>query len=491
MIGVIANPNQHAAVREFFELFKTPWRFYENGLVCQALICVNAPMPENDATVVIVFRSGKRRENTVICFGRDSVPIYCGWGQLHSDERRFFQEELSAKGQPVIDAGYDLFAEVEHLLTKGQPPEFARIPTLDLHIAMLRDIILRHSLPLVEIRPVPQGYSFVACLTHDVDQPRLRHHLGDHTMFGLLYRGLIGSLVDFIRGRRSLTQVALSFRMILSLPFVYLGLVRDPWDQFARYIEIETGAASTFFVIPKQGVAGGKNPKRAARYQLSELADNLDDLLAHGCEIAVHGIDAWRDPEAGREELARVQEAIGTTALGVRMHWLYFDEKSPGVLEQAGFSYDSTVGYNNVIGYRAGTGQVFKPLQVQQLLELPMHIMDTALFFPSYMDLSPAQARAEVSNLIKHAERFGGVLTINWHDRSIAPERLWDDFYIELVEELKRRGAWMPTASDAVAWFRARRAAQVEEGIENYQIASHLPGLQVITNEQLQCQPTA
>ena len=31
MIGVIARPAQHAAVREFFELFKTPWELYREG----------------------------------------------------------------------------------------------------------------------------------------------------------------------------------------------------------------------------------------------------------------------------------------------------------------------------------------------------------------------------------------------------------------------------------------------------------------------------
>jgi hypothetical protein len=28
MIGIIANPSEHAMVCEFFELFKTPWEFY-------------------------------------------------------------------------------------------------------------------------------------------------------------------------------------------------------------------------------------------------------------------------------------------------------------------------------------------------------------------------------------------------------------------------------------------------------------------------------
>ena len=31
MIGVIADPAEHDVVREFFELFKTPWEFYRSG----------------------------------------------------------------------------------------------------------------------------------------------------------------------------------------------------------------------------------------------------------------------------------------------------------------------------------------------------------------------------------------------------------------------------------------------------------------------------
>jgi hypothetical protein len=31
--------------------------------------------------------------------------------------------------------------------------------------------------------------------------------------------------------------------------------------------------------------------------------------------------------------------------------------------------------------------------------------------------------------------------------RSINPEKLWDDFYLEFLDELKSRGAWLPTAA--------------------------------------------
>ena len=122
----------------------------------------------------------------------------------------------------------------------------------------------------------------------------------------------------------------------------------------------------------------------------------------------------------------------------------------------------STSGYNEAIGYRAGTTQVYKPLEVARLLELPLHIMDTALFFPGHLNLSAAQARKRVDRIIDNAALFGGCVTVNWHDRSIAPERLWGDFYIGLIEKLKGEGAWFPTAAQAVSWFRKRRSVVFE-----------------------------
>ena len=64
--------------------------------------------------------------------------------------------------------GYDLLAEIRTLLTAGQPVFHASSPTLDLHIAVLRDLIVASGAPLVEIPPVPEGHRFIACLTHDV-----------------------------------------------------------------------------------------------------------------------------------------------------------------------------------------------------------------------------------------------------------------------------------------------------------------------------------
>ena len=136
--------------------------------------------------------------------------------------------------------------------------------------------------------------------------------------------------------------------------------------------------------------------------------------------------------------------------------------QSPVVLESAGASYDSTVGYNEAVGFRAGTTQVYKPLNATTLLELPLHIMDTALFYPAYLHLSPKDAEVRINRVIDTAVQYGGCVTVNWHDRSIAPERLWTETYVNLVNELSQKGAWFATAAQAVAWFRMRRSVMFD-----------------------------
>lgn len=486
MIGVIANGIEPSTVAEFFELFKTPWEFWRPGTRYDVLLCSNSPVPDNDARLLLLYGSQQQefdrrrgiktqsvRGLEFVSFRSERMPIY-GTCLLFDDKNNkvLIHQGTNAAAaistasgaQAAVRLGFDLFEEVNYLLTKGQPAELAGIPTLELHISLLRELIVSQKVPLVEILPVPAGYHFTVCLTHDVDHPRLRHHKCDYTMFGFLYRALIGSVIQFCSGRRSLQQVAANWKAALSLPLVFAGIIKDFWNQLDRYLELEMGLASTFFVIPTKGDPGvdshGRTrAKRASRYALADIAEDLKRLLSANREIAVHGIDAWRDSAKGCDERQRIQGITRAAEIGVRMHWLYFNSQSPMTLEKAGFSYDSTVGYNETIGYRAGTTQVFKHRNVDRLLELPLHIMDTALFYPSYLNLSDDQARVAILPLIENVTTFGGVLTINWHDRSLGPERLWGDAYVTLLRDLRTRTPWFATAAQTVSWFRKRRAA--------------------------------
>jgi hypothetical protein len=493
MIGIIANPPEHLVVREFFEMFKTPWEFYRSDRKYEVIVCATDTEFDRDTAKATLIYSGQKltfdskegieitsqpRNNRVLSHNGRQIPIYgdCitfqgeGFSVLLDKESRLPAINLGRSADGIVGRiGYNLFAEVRTLLTTGQPAANAAMPALDMHIALMRDLIVSAGVPLVEIPPVPDGYRFIACLTHDVDHPSIRLHRLDHTMFGFLYRALFGSLFDTVQGRMPWRNLLRNWVAAVKLPFVHMGIANDFWLEFDRYTKLEKGLRSSFFVIPfkdrpGQTAKGSAPSRRASQYGVKEITEPIRALMSAGCEIGLHGIDAWLDDSKAREELGEICRFTGVREVGVRMHWLYFGEQSQAILDKAGADYDSTVGFNETVGYRAGTAQAYRPLDAVRLLELPLHVMDTALFYPGHMHLKPQEARKRVGAIIDNAVHFGGVVTVNWHDRSIAPERLWGDFYMQLIDELKEKGAWITTASEAVAWFRKRRSATFENG---------------------------
>ena len=377
--------------------------------------------------------------------------------------------EEAHSGSKVLHVGYNIFQEARFLLSSGQPACNALMPTLEIHISMLRDWILDAGVPLVEIPAAPAGHEFIACLTHDVDFVRIADHKLDHTMWGFVYRASIGSFFNLVKQRISFRSFLKNLKALVSLPAIHLGLCKDFWrEDFDRFVSLERDLKATFFFIPFKGRPGEKvqrrHPeRRVAAYDVTQETALLRELTDSGNEIGVHGIDAWHDAEKGRAERRRLDAATTKAGPGIRVHWLCFDADSPRVLEKAGFEYDSTIGYNETVGYRAGTAQVFRPDGAETLLELPLHIQDGALFYKGYLGLADAGAWKFCETIVKNAGTYGGAVTILWHTRSLAPERQWGDFYQRLLQALRERPVWFATAGQAVEWFRHRRAVSFRE----------------------------
>ena len=216
MIGVVADPAEDPAIREFFELFKTPWEFYRRDRSYEVVVCAgDGEFAEGGARLVLIYAGRKlaldsdipteagspQPNGRMLAFGEVQVPIY--GDSVTFDAKGFLKEpgSLRACGYysnsgavTVARIGYDLFREVTMLLTAGQPVCNAGIPTLDIHISLLRELILARGVALIETPAVPEGYRFIACLTHDVDHPSIRPHRFDHTMLGFLYRAIVRSV---------------------------------------------------------------------------------------------------------------------------------------------------------------------------------------------------------------------------------------------------------------------------------------------------------
>ena len=492
MIGVIASDNERRAVEEFFELFKTPWEYARSSARYDVLLISSDLDVEPSAPCTIIYGSDRKNLDDRFEFHADRIwnqpilswkntrfPVFLNAVSFRSHADAITDLELGGypagvrtrkQEKKIIRLGFDLFQEVEHVLRKGQPPEHACIPTIDLHIELLRDLILSAGIPVVEVVPTPANYRFIACLTHDVDFAGIRRHKFDRTLFGFLYRASLGSLVHAFTKGFPWNKVLQNWMTLVTLPLVYLGIRKDFMIQFDRYMDIENGHLSTFFFIPFKNRpgsdhAGRTSSLRSVKYDVDDVRPEIGMLTSRGCEIGLHGIDAWRSAEHGRDEMKRISAAADNSCIGVRMHWLYYTEQSPRLLEEAGFAYDSSVGYNETVGYRAGTAQVFRPFGTEMFYELPLHVMDTALFYPTRMGLTEPAARRAVNDLIGHVDRCGGVLTVNWHHRSIGPERFWDDFYIALLKDLQKAGAWCTGARQAVQWFKKRRSVRFSDAL--------------------------
>src|SRR6266702_4337936 len=313
MIGVIANPSEHSVVCEFFELFKTPWEFYRSEGQYEVLLCSgDARLPENLAKLVLIYAGQKlpfdaeseieiaseQKETRILSYGGIRIPIYgCSItfrerGTVDSGDEGTHQQAMhleQQKGRVLARIGYDLFGEVRALLTLGQPAANAGIPALELHIAVLRDLIVASGFPLVEIPPVPAGYRFIACLTHDVDHPSIRHHKFDHTMFGFLGRAVLGSVFDVLRGRARLRNLLTNWAAALKLPFVHLGLAKDFWHEFDDYTKLEKGLSSSFFVIPFKDNPG--RTRRESRRKMSLIP------FPASCNHRTRARSPLRDPD--------------------------------------------------------------------------------------------------------------------------------------------------------------------------------------------------
>jgi hypothetical protein len=501
MIGVDVRVSDRAAVEEFFELFKTPWEYAVSGRRYRTVLSTTGATDRLSADHFLIYRSDEcamdraarvRRTpltgpSVVTALGT-TMPLY-GAACMFADAPR--NGAIAAPGGPVDfrqaepssiwRIGYDLFSEVGRLLRDGQPVAHAASPTLDRHIELLRHLLLESGVTFLEIPPRPSGHEFICCLTHDVDFFGIRRHRFDKTLAGFVMRASVGSLTDWLRGRRPAAEAIQNLAALASLPLIHLGLRSDFWRPFDDYAKAERSLPSTFFLVPfadRPGVApdGRVEPTRGVPYGVREIAAEAQAAVRRGSELGVHGIDAWRDAAAGRAELAELTAVTGQREAGVRMHWLYFDGRSPQQLQAAGFTYDSTWGYNETVGYRAGTSQVFN--MAGAILELTMSIMYSALFSGRRMKLTTAAALGLCEPILEHARKAGGTVVINWHERSLAPERLWGRAYAQLLNTIAGTSAWFATAAQTVEWFQWRRSIQFSASAEpsGVRVSAPFPG---------------
>ncbi|HWH60033.1 MAG TPA: polysaccharide deacetylase family protein [Terriglobales bacterium] len=166
-----------------------------------------------------------------------------------------------------------------------------------------------------------------------------------------------------------------------------------------------------------------------------------------GIEMGAHpGYYTYGSPEKLKAEFDYIRCAVGESLIGGRQHYLRWSPTTWEHWEACGVGYDSTVGYADQIGFRAGTCIPYKPWLLgpgreAHLLEIPLIVMDATV--ATYMSIPEEKQLDRITPLIDKCRLVGGVFTLLWHNASLL-EPGYGNTYIQLLDLLAgaKRFAW-------------------------------------------------
>ena len=223
----------------------------------------------------------------------------------------------------------------------------------------------------------------------------------------------------------------------------------NSYRNFNKYMQLEGdhGFRSSFYFL------GGRRLGRyGTRYKIKDEKGIIKRLDKNGWEVGSHySYYSMNNVSKISKERAELEETLEKEIYGGRSHYLNFEApKSWKLLEEAGYKYDSSLGYPNTVGFRAGIAYPFRPYdlaneQIMDIVEIPLIIMDKALLNENGQN--EEQCWLQVKEIVEEVRNVDGVLTILWH-QSVLDEKdfpILSELYPRLLNYLDQINATVKT----------------------------------------------
>ncbi|MPY93481.1 MAG: hypothetical protein GEV08_10570 [Acidimicrobiia bacterium] len=224
------------------------------------------------------------------------------------------------------------------------------------------------------------------------------------------------------------------------------GIDADPYNTFRTIMDVTEGggAASAFYFIP-DATRVGRSPR--GRYTLDDAPVRrlMAEVASRGHEIGIHAsYPAHDEPERLASELATLRRAcqdLGLPSLvrGGRHHYLrWAAPRSWRTWSDAGLDYDSTVGFAERPGFRAGTCRPYPVYDLDgraqlPLVERPLILMDVSVTGYAGHDARSEEAAELVLSLRRRCQQVGGEFVVLWHNDVLARPGELDLFRLALT----------------------------------------------------------
>ncbi|MCH7337299.1 polysaccharide deacetylase family protein [Acinetobacter sp. NIPH 2699] len=290
-------------------------------------------------------------------------------------------------------------------------------PIVDEWLEILKQVI-QHVWPNLKIKE----HKFQLNITHDVDRP---------ARFGFANPiNLVKSVLGDVIKRKDLSSLFLG-------PYIRFNTekelhTKDPFNTFEWIMDVSerNSVKSAFYFI-----CGSTDQTKDADYTLQHPAIQklLMDIHARGHEIGLHpSYNCYKNKEALAQEFTNLKETcrhlgIQQSEWGGRMHFLRW--KHPETMlywNECGLSYDSTLGYADYAGFRAGSCHeytAFDPVghKVLNLKIKPLIAMECTVLHDRYMaiDENPLEVFLELK---EKCQKVNGVFTLLWHNSEFTKE---------------------------------------------------------------------
>lgn len=343
----------------------------------------------------------------------------------------------------------DRFPYYESLAYKEN---FINIPIVNEYIEWVL-LWIQHINPNYKKNIIWGNSEFAVCLTHDVDRPIKYNY----------------SLIDDFKKLRYIdieNMRDIFYHTLTNIDYKY-----DPFNTFnyMRKVEKKYNFNSSFYFM-----SGGET-RYDNNYQIDSLyiRNLMKELECDKCEIGYHySFNSYDNYEMRTFEKKTLEKYVNKNIYGGRNHYLKFRvPESWRVSEKVNLLYDTTLGYNNKIGFRASICMPYRVFDIFEnrelnLWEIPLIIMDGALKNGQGTNGFPNNTISEIITHIDMVKKYNGIFTLLWHNSSF-DKPLWREskkIYEKTLEYLYENSAMGLTGIEVIETIKGN---QHEEYINN------------------------
>ena len=215
----------------------------------------------------------------------------------------------------------------------------------------------------------------------------------------------------------------------------------DYWQK----IEKDYNVRSTFYfyaaTAKKQGllpwiIDPSYNIKKNMRVSLK-----IKQLVSEGFDIGLHGsFLSAVDEDRLYQEKNLLEDVTNRQIRKVRQHWLHYVEDITPYLHEKYFDYDSTLGWNDRMGFRSGSASRYRPYDHIQQIAFKHQVTPQILMDSHIYDYGSGHVEEHMKNALTMLQSLAAFkkphVSISWHQRVCSHDYGWHKAYEQILNRL-------------------------------------------------------